>query len=239
MQKQELRAFTEAEHQTWQEMFARLEPCRQHQADPLFAAGIRKLGLSGDRIPDLQIINRRLLALTGWQGIPVVGLEDGPEFFAALAQRQFPIGNFIRDAADLNYTPAPDIFHDLYGHIPFFADRDYADFNYEFGRRAMKYADNKDALNKFGRLYWFGLEFPLVKTPAGNRIFGGGILSSFGESNYSLSSEPQVLPFDVVTICHTDYRIDEFQHKIFILESPQQLYQCLDDFEAALLQSYH
>lgn len=231
MKVQNAREFTPAEHETWHRLYDRLDQCRVDQAHPVFARGLEKLGFSSERIPSLDEINGRLMKITGWQGIPVEGLEDGQSFFKALTEKKFPIGNFIRDAEDLNYTPAPDIFHDLYGHIPFFADQAYADFNFEFGQMASRYLNSEDAVERFGRLYWFGLEFPLIKTSEGKRIFGGGILSSFGESNYSLSDAPEVIPFNVKAIYDQEYRIDVFQKKIFILENEQQLYTCLRDFE--------
>lgn len=175
---QTLRRFTPSEHATWSKLYGGLERCRANQAHPLFAKGISELGLSGAGIPNLADVNRRLQELTGWQGVPVEGLEDNASFFAGLAQRKFPIGNFIRDARDVNYTPAPDIFHDLYGHLPLLADPAYADFHFRFGCAALRYADQPAILEQFGRLFWFGVEFPLIRYRGEVRIFGGGILSS-------------------------------------------------------------
>ncbi len=153
-----------------------------------------------------------------------------------MSERKFPIGNFIRDAQDVNYTPAPDVFHDLYGHMPFFVNEEYANFCHEFGQRASKYCDNQQAMDLWGRLFWFGVEFTIIQTPNGVKIFGGGILSSYGESNYCLSNEPEVLPFDVNSIIDRSYKIDEFQKTIFILTSPEQLYNCLPAYETLVKQ---
>ncbi|MCB0390411.1 MAG: hypothetical protein KDD58_03930 [Bdellovibrionales bacterium] len=234
MQVQELKEFSELEHDTWSTLFNNLKDNRAHQADPIFTEGIEILGLSGDRIPDLNEINKKLSKLTGWQAVPVKGFEEVDSFFKGLSEKQFPIGNFIRDNQDLSYTPAPDIFHDLYGHIPFFANKDYADFNQRFGEVALKYIDSPEKLKKFDRLYWFGLEFPLIDYPEGRRIFGGGLLSSFGESNYALSDKPKVLSFDVEKIANQDFRIDVYQEILFCLSSKEQLYNCLPDFEATI-----
>jgi len=228
-----MRTFTEPEHDTWRRLYARLERCRREQAHPLFAEGLAALGIDGARIPDLAVVNARLSALTGFRGVPVAGLEDGQSFFAMLARREFPIGAFIRDAKDLAYTPAPDVFHDMYGHLPLFADRAYADFCQHFGAVATRYATTPERLRELERVFWFGVEFPLVETPRGRRIFGGGILSSLSESDYALSSGPEVLPFDVAIVRRQEYRIDEIQRRLFVADRPEALYGCLAAFERA------
>jgi len=222
-----LKAFELHEHDTWRRLHARLDHCRHAQAHPLFAAGLDALGIGGAGIPDLELVNRQLFALTGWRGVEVAGLEDGRSFFAMLGRREFPIGAFIRDAKDLSYTPAPDVFHDLYGHLPFLADRDYAAFCERFGQIASRYATSAERLRELERVFWFGVEFPLVETAAGRRIFGGGILSSFGESSYALSDAPEVRPFDLDEILRQEYRIDEMQQRLFVLDRPETLYGCL------------
>lgn len=229
-----LRVFSPDEDDVWRMLHARLARCRVSQAHPLFVAGLERLGIDGHRTPELGAVNTRLSALTGWRGVPVVGLEDGRSFFAMLARREFPVGNFIRDAADLGYTPAPDIFHDLYGHMPFLADPDYADFCYRFGQSASTLADSPSKLLEYERLFWFGVEFPVIATPSGRRIFGGGILSSSGESDYALSDAPEVLPFDLERIRSQPYRIDIMQTRLFELDRPETLYTCLDAFERRL-----
>jgi len=231
MQEQTWRVFDEDEHHTWRLLFQGLDQCRQDMAHPVFAAGIEKLGISAQQIPDLNSVNRRRRQLTGWQGVPVVGLEDNASFFRGLAARRFPIGNFIRDIRDVSYTPAPDVFHDLYGHLPFLADEDFANFCAEFGARAARWADSSLAMILWGRLFWFGVEFPLIGTAAGRKIFGGGILSSRGESEWSLSTGPQVVAFDPRVIIDLDYKIDEYQKKLFCLSSAQELYSCLVEYE--------
>ena len=229
-----MRDFSAAEHDTWRQLYARLEPCRRELAHPMFVAGLAALGIDGERIPALADVNARLFARTGWRGVPVTGLEDGRSFFRLLARREFPIGAFIRDARDLSYTPAPDVFHDMYGHLPLFADEDYADFCQRFGALAERHVDDPQKLVELERLFWFGVEFPLVETPAGRRIFGGGILSSFGESHYALSPEPEVLPFDAEVIRQQPYRIDVMQSRLFVVSAPDALYQSIEPYVAAM-----
>lgn len=235
----DMKRFSADEEGVWTMLFARLDGCRAMQAHPLFVQGLERLEISGDHTPDLDAVNTRLMALTGWRGVPVTGLEDGRSFFQLLARREFPVGNFIRDAGDLSYTPAPDIFHDLYGHMPFLADPDYADFCWRFGVSASALADTPEKLLEYERLFWFGVEFPLVETPAGRRIFGGGILSSSGESDYALSEVPEVLPFDLEIIRNQWYRIDIMQARLFVLDRVETLYGCLPAFEAGLGTAAH
>src|SRR5262249_34675152 len=146
-------------------------------------------------------VNARLSPLTRWRGVFVVGLEDFRPFCSLLRERLFPIGNFIRSREDLNYTPAPDIVHDLYGHLPFHCDEAYADYSQRFGELACRYFEDPVRFRRLERYFWFTNEFGLVETPQGRRIFGAGIASSLGECRYALSGEPEVLPFDVARIC--------------------------------------
>lgn len=234
-----MRAFDATEHATWSRLYERLEHCRAAQAHPMFSDGLSRLGIGPEGIPRLDDVNARLDALTGWRGVPVSGLEDGRSFFALLAERRFPIGAFIRDAKDLSYTPAPDVFHDLYGHLPLFADAAYADFCHRFGVVASRHAADPTRLRRFERLFWFGVEFPLVEVAELRelrelrelKIMGGGILSSYGESSYALSGEPERRPFDLAEIRDREYRIDEMQRVLYVLPHPEALYGCLEVFE--------
>jgi phenylalanine-4-hydroxylase len=229
--RQRFRTFTPREHETWRRLFEAQTPLRREQIVGQFADGIAALGLGPSRIPELDEVNRRLERLTGFRGVAVEGLEGPASFFRLLAEREFPVGNFIRDASDLAYTPAPDVFHDLYGHLPFLADRAYADFCESVGRLALRYADQPAALKQFDRFFWFTIEFALVRTARGLRIFGAGIASSFGECAYALSGAPTVLPFDLERIRNQDFRIDQMQKLLFVLDHERQLYECLPELE--------
>lgn len=232
-----LREFSPDEHHTWKLLFERQAKLRDRQIVNIFSEGIDKLGLTPDRIPNLEEVNRRLKVHTGFEGVAVEGFEEPHSFYELLAHRKFPIGYFIRDPKDLGYTPAPDIFHDLYGHLPFLANKRYADFSADFGRRTMKFAGNPEVLRQWERLYWFGVEFPLIETREGRRIFGAGIASSFDECAYALSHQPEVLPFDPEVIRHQEFDITRIQDKLFLLQNVEQLYDCLDSFEENSLRS--
>lgn len=224
---QAFRKFSDAEHHVWSRLYQNQIPKRREQIVDAFSNGLELLGIGPERIPDLDEVNRKLKARTGFEGAPVEGLETAAPFFKLLEDRKFPVGNFIRDSKDLGYTPAPDVFHDLYGHLPFFADAKYADFCQRFGAKASRYAPDSAEMLKYQRLFWFTIEFALVKTPRGKRIFGAGIASSFTECAYALSDEPEVLPFEKERIMEQDFRIDILQKRLFLLENAEQLYTCL------------
>lgn len=214
----------ESDHETWRKIIQIQASRRNRQALSIFEDGLNAIGMDEEKIPNLAVINKRLRELTGWQGVYVEGLEKGPMFYAMLSNREFPIGAFIRSKNDLSYTPAPDVVHDLYGHIPFLANREYADFSQRFGAAAIKAAGDSGKFQEFERLYWFTMEFGLIKTPQGRRIFGAGVLSSVKESEFALSAEPEVRPFDEKNIRAQEFRIDQIQKILFELNSVEQLY---------------
>ncbi|MFO0595349.1 MAG: hypothetical protein U0228_08595 [Myxococcaceae bacterium] len=223
--------FTAEEHATWAAIVEAHRARRDQQLVPLFLDGLRKLELDRPTIPDLEEVNARLGKLTGWAGVYVKGLEDGAGFYQLLRDKKFPIGHFVRDRRDLNYTPAPDVVHDLYGHIPFHTDARYADYCQRYGAFACEFLDDAVRLRRLERYFWFTNEFALVETPQGRRIFGAGIASSVGECLKSLSSEPEVIPFDVERICAQEFRIDQMQPRLFVLQSVDQLYASFDKLQ--------
>jgi phenylalanine-4-hydroxylase len=228
------RHYTDTEHGTWGDVVRTQRPLRATQLVPMFERGLAQLDMDRDTIPSLDAVNAKLRSLTGWQGVFVKGLEDGNGFYRLLRDKKFPVGNFVRDRRDLNYTPEPDIIHDLYGHIPFHADQAYADYCQRYGEFACKYLDDATRLRKLERFFWFTNEFALVETPAGRRIFGAGIASSVGECVHSLGNDVEVLPFDVQTICAQEFRIDQMQRRLFVMKSVEQLYQSFDALQACV-----
>ncbi len=228
------RPFTREEHETWAAILRVHRTRRVYQVVPMFDDGLRTLALDRDDIPELDDVNARLERATGWRGVYVKGLEAAESFFPLLQERRFPIGQFVRDRGDLNYTPAPDVVHDLYGHLPLLANPAYADYCQRFGALACKFRHHAGAFRQLERFFWFTIEFGLVSTPAGRRIFGAGIASSIGECEYALSDRPQVLPFDIDVIRHHEFRVDQLQPTLFLLDSPEQLYRSLGALEAAV-----
>jgi len=226
--------FSAADHAVWRALYAGTQHCRQHQAVDLFNRGLATLEIGPDDIPDLVEVNKILATQTGWQGVYAQGLLDARTFFSGLSQRKFPVGAFIRSADDLAYTPAPDVFHDLYGHLPLLADQDYADFCAAFGALAWSFRDDPKKLQACETFFWFGVEFPIIKTQVGLRIFGGGILSSKFESDYCLSGKPELRPFDPILMAKTPYRIDQVQDILYVLDRPEQLYNSITIFSEGL-----
>jgi phenylalanine-4-hydroxylase len=233
----EMPEFSESDHQTWGKLFERQEKLRREQIVEMFDEGIKALGFTADRIPDLEKVNKILADETGWKAVYVKGLEEADSFYPMIARKEFPIGHFIRDSKDLSYTPEPDVFHDLYGHIPFYMNHDYARACEAFGQKSINFLeDNQPArLRQFERFFWFTYEFGLVETPKGRRIFGGGIASSFAECAFALSDKPEVLDFDIDAIRKQEFDISHIQERLFVMKDTQQLYDCIDELYEHIL----
>lgn len=214
---QRFQHYTAADHETWSRLHRRqFELLRGRVCDEFFA-GLAGLGIAADGIPDFRQINRVLKAATGWEVVAVPGLVPDRVFFTHLAQRRFPAGFWIRRPEEFDYIEEPDIFHDVFGHVPLLMNRSYADFVAAYGAAGLRYADPAD-LSRLARLYWYSVEFGLIETAAGLRIFGAGIASSPGETLFALESDkPNRIRFDPVRVMRTRYKIDDFQQSYFVL----------------------
>jgi phenylalanine-4-hydroxylase len=189
------------------------------------------LSLSEGGIPDMEKLSDRLEKITGWRVVPVIELVPDDVFFDHLANRRFPAGAFIRPEEELDYLQEPDIFHDIFGHLPLLANPVFADFMVAYGKGGQR-AMQLGQLTNLARLYWYTVEFGLIRTKAGLRIFGAGILSSVAESVFALeSSSPNRVAFDLERVMRTKYAIDEFQQTYFVIESFEKLLaSCYQDF---------
>ncbi|MFZ5726673.1 MAG: phenylalanine 4-monooxygenase [Pseudomonadota bacterium] len=216
-------AFTAAEHAMWDRLFARQSAMLPGRASEAFLRGIDVLKLEKPGIPDYRELNARLMAATGWQVVAVPGLVPDEVFFDHLANRRFPAGNFIRTPDQLDYLQEPDVFHDVFGHVPMLADPVFADYMVAYGeggQRSLKF----DALKQLARLYWYTVEFGLIREAGALRIYGAGIVSSYAESIFALESDsPNRIGFDLARVMRTDYRIDDFQQNYFVIDSLEQL----------------
>ncbi len=214
---QRFQHYTAADHDTWSRLHRRqFELLRGRVCDEFFA-GLSALGIAADGIPDFRQINRVLKAATGWEVVAVPGLVPDRVFFTHLAERRFPAGFWIRRPEEFDYIEEPDVFHDVFGHVPLLMNRSYADFVAAYGAAGLRYADPED-LARLARLYWYSVEFGLIETEAGLRIFGAGIASSPGETVFSLeSAEPNRIRLDPVRVMRTRYKIDDFQQTYFVL----------------------
>lgn len=185
--------------------------------------GLDVLKLSRPGIPDFEELSERLMRLTGWQVVAVPGLVPDDVFFDHMANRRFVAGNFIRRPDQLDYLQEPDVFHDVFGHVPMLADPVFADYLAAYGRGGQR-ALGMDALKYLGRLYWYTVEFGLVREDGDLRIYGAGIVSSYSESRFALEdSSPNRIGFDLARVMRTEYRIDDFQQNYFVIPSYEDL----------------
>ena len=213
------------EHAIWRTLFHRQAEILKERAAPEFLAGLDGLGIAAEGIPNFERLSDILEEATNWRIVAVPGLVPDDVFFRHLANRRFPATNFIRRWDQLDYLQEPDVFHDIYGHVPMLFNPVFADYLQAYGQGGLK-ALRLDSLPFLARLYWYTVEFGLVRTKDGLRIYGSGIVSSKGESIYALESEkPKRLPFDLLRIMQTDYRIDDFQDVYFVIDGYEQLFE--------------
>ncbi|MET3724421.1 phenylalanine 4-monooxygenase [Sphingomonas trueperi] len=220
---QDWAAYTEEEHATWDKLFARQAKLLPGRASSAYLKGLEALRLSDSGIPNFEELSERLMKLTGWQVVAVPGLVPDDVFFDHMANRRFVAGNFIRRPDQLDYIQEPDVFHDVFGHVPMLADPVFANYLEAYGRGGMR-ALELGALKQLGRLYWYTVEFGLVEEAEGLRIYGAGIVSSSAESVFALESDsPNRIRFDMQRVMRTDYRIDDFQQNYFVIPSFEAL----------------
>jgi phenylalanine-4-hydroxylase len=234
---QDWAGYAKEEHGIWRTLFARQAKLLRNRAAPEFLDGVARLGIAGasapgaDGIPDFRRLNDVLGKATGFQIVAVPGLVPDDVFFEHLAHRRFPSTCFIRTKDQLDYIEEPDVFHDIFGHVPLLVNPVFADYMESYGKGGLK-ALKQGALHQLSRLYWYTVEFGLIATHDGLRIYGSGIVSSKGESEYSLDHPgPNRLGFDLLRIMRTKYRIDAFQETYFVIDSFEQLFDAtLADF---------
>lgn len=219
--------YTDEENQIWHELITRQTPIVQNRGCDEYLAGLKLLNLSHDKIPQCQEISSVLKEKTGWTLEPVAALIPCDDFFKLISERKFPAATFIRRREELDYLEEPDIFHETFGHCPLLTNSIYADFTHAYGKLGLKASpEDREMLAK---LYWFTIEFGLVKTSAGLRAYGGGILSSKNETIYCLESPiPIRKPFDVLEILRTPHRIDIMQPIYYVIDDFNILYQLIE-----------
>ena len=221
----EQRSYTLPEHAIWDDLYARQLDILPGRAASAFMAGLQKLGLGRGGVPDFARLSKELSALTGWSVVPVPMLIPDHVFFWHLANRRFPAGNFIRNRETFDYIQEPDVFHDVFGHVPMLADPVFADYMQEYGRagwKAMRY----NRLKSLGALYWYTVEFGLVMEGNELRAYGAGILSGPAEAVYAVEAQsPNRIFLNVDRVMRTDYVIDDLQPTYFVIESFADLYR--------------
>ena len=232
---QQWERFSADEHAVWDTLFARQSAMLPGRASEAFLRGLDVLRLDRPGIPDFAALNERLMAATGWQVVAVPGLVPDDVFFDHLANRRFVSGNFIRRTDQLDYLQEPDVFHDVFGHVPMLADPVFADYMQAYGKGGLR-SLGFGALHKLARLYWYTVEFGLVRENGGLRIYGAGIVSSYGESIFALDDpSPNRIGFDLERIMRTEYRIDDYQQNYFVIDSYEDLLRTTVDTDFAPL----
>lgn len=215
--------YSAEEHATWKTLFERQTRLLPGRACDEFVDGMRDLPIDADRIPDFRRLSDVLMKRTGWQVVAVPGLVPDDVFFEHLANRRFPSGNFIRKPHELDYLEEPDVFHDVFGHVPMLMNPVIADFIQAYGEGGLR-ARELGRLANLARVYWYTIEFGLLQQGDGLRIYGAGIASSFTESVFALDDpSPNRVRFDLERVMRTNYRIDDFQETYFVIENLDEL----------------
>ena len=215
--------YSAEDHAVWKTLFERQSRLLPGRACDEFVAGMKDLPLRADRIPNFEELSEVLARRTGWQVVAVPGLVPDDVFFEHLANRRFPAGHFIRKPHELDYLEEPDVFHDVFGHVPMLMNPVIADYIQAYGHGGLR-ANKLGVLDKLARVYWYTVEFGLVKQPDGLRIYGAGIVSSATETVFSLEDgSPNRIRFELDRVMRTRYRIDDFQESYFVLEHLDEL----------------
>ncbi len=218
-------AYTVEDHAVWNDLFARQMEVLPGRACATFLQGLEKLDLSRGGIPEFGALSEELGALTGWSVVPVPMLIPDHVFFWHLANRRFPAGNFIRTRETFDYIEEPDVFHDVFGHVPMLTDPTYADYMQEYGRAGWK-AMRHNRLKALGALYWYTVEFGLIEEAGAVRAYGAGILSGPTEAKFAVeAASPNRIMLNVDRVMRTDYVISDLQPTYFVIESFADLYR--------------
>ncbi|CCW35079.1 Phenylalanine 4-hydroxylase [Chthonomonas calidirosea] len=238
--------YSEENHEAWRQLYGRMLPLWQRYANPHFLKGLQCLCLPPDRVPKLEEVNRFLEPLTGFRAKAVSGYVPAFLFFDCLRNREFPTTITVRSLENLDYLPEPDIFHDIAGHVPMHTDPAFAETLVRLGDCAHTavemvagISDPKEQLRRltsilkaFARFFWFTIEFGLMNTPEGLKVYGSGLLSSYGEIVHSIESpEVQRYPLQIEWVINQAFEIDHYQPLLFVVESFDQLYQLVDTLE--------
>src|SRR5271169_1289449 len=236
--QQDWAAYTPAQHAVGAELVRRRMPQLAEHACEEYLDGFDQIGLREDTIPNLAEVNKRLAPRTRWNATPVSGFLPPDAFFEMLAARMFPTTTYIRSRDSLEYTPEPDIFHDVFGHVPMHAHPVFADFLQEYGRVCAGLILDKDKLERMGRLFWFTVEFGVIRQKGEIKLYGSGLISSHGESTHVIhrSSEggPEIRDFDLDAVLNQQFLVSEMQKVLYAVESFDQIYEAAKEAERLL-----
>jgi phenylalanine-4-hydroxylase len=233
--QQQYSTYTQEDFEVWKILFNRQIEQLQLIASQAFLDGLTKVNFTADKIPNYQETNTLLSKLTGWKIHVVGGLIENKPFFELMQNRRFCASTWLRKREQLDYLEEPDMFHDIFGHVPLLSNQSVCHFLEELARIALKFVENPLAIEFIARLYWYTIEFGLIRENGILKIYGAGILSSSGESIYCLESpEPKRLNYNIQQIFDTPYIKEHYQEQYFVIDSYEQLFNSIPDIEAEL-----
>jgi phenylalanine-4-hydroxylase len=224
---QDASAYTAENHDVWRTLYERRMATLHENGSAVFLDGMRTIGLSAERVPDLASVNANLGARTGWAAVGVRGFIPAAQFFRCLSQRRFPTTLTVRPRAQLDYLPEPDIFHDVFGHVPLHSHPVFADFLQRFGRLAAA-SRSEEETAQMARLFWFTVEFGLIRERGMTKIYGSGLISSHADAANALSETCERRPFELDVVLNQSFEIDKLQTVLFVVESFDQLFDAVE-----------
>ena len=231
--EQDYSAYTTEQHAVWAELVRRRMPQLEQHAAREYLDGFESLCLPYDRLPNLSAISAKLQRRTGWNATPVSGFMPAPAFFEMIAARRFPTTTWLRGRDSLEYTPEPDIFHDVFGHVPMHAHPVFADFLAHYGQLCARMSDDK-ILERIGRVFWYTVEFGLIRQAGDVKVYGSGLISSNGECSNVLNGDCEVRAFDLDEVLRTQVKVDQMHKLLFAIESFDQIYEAMHTLEARI-----
>jgi phenylalanine-4-hydroxylase len=234
--EQNYSAYTDEQHAVWAELVGRVLPELEKHASRAYLEGFQIIGLQKDRLPRLASISARLEPRTGWNSTPVSGFLPAPAFFEMLAARRFPTTTWLRSRDSLEYTPEPDIFHDVFGHVPMHSHKVFADFLQRYGRVCASIEEER-VLERLGRLFWYTVEFGLIREGNEIKVYGSGLISSHGECKNVVEGHCAVHDFSLDEVLETPVKVDEFQKTLFAISSFDQMYEAMHEAERRVKQN--
>jgi phenylalanine-4-hydroxylase len=225
--KQDYALYTAEDFLVWKTLFERQMILLKELASSEYLESIKTVGFCAEKIPDFKALNEILGKETGWSLEVVEGIINEEDFFVLLSHKKFPATTWLRKLSELDYLPEPDMFHDVFAHVPLLTNQQFCDFFKAIGDLGVKHKQFPEVLVMLGRIYWFTVEFGLIQEKDKLKIYGAGILSSYGETKFSVSSKPTHLPFDAETIMNTAFENDKIQDKYFVIDSFDELYRSI------------
>jgi phenylalanine-4-hydroxylase len=231
--QQDYDAYTAGQHAVWAELVRRRMPQVEQHAAQEYLDGFELLHLPYHRLPHLANVSAELQRRTGWAATPVSGFMPAPAFFEMLANRRFPVTTWMRSRDSLEYTPEPDIFHDVFGHVPMHTHPVFAEFLAKYGQLCLRIQDEQ-ILERIGRVFWYTVEFGLIRQGGRLKIYGSGLISSNGECSHVLHNGCPVRPFVLDEVLRTPVKVDEMQPLLFAIESFDQIYAAMRELETRI-----